>query len=111
MDAALVTAWCTGIGGIIGAITLLVRVIRYSPRLPVAEEVLLRVGELEEVVLLTASYVHTERTRAAAHGYTMAEPPDRLLAILGDSRAPQGRRLTPSPLVAVPPRRPVSADG
>jgi len=109
MDAALVTAWCTGVGGIIGAFTLLVKVITTRPRLPVAEEVLLRLGELEDVVLLTASYVHTERTRAAAHGYTMADPPERLLALLGDPDAPPGQRRRTdrpsSPLVTVPPRR------
>ena len=104
MDAALVTAWCTGIAGIIAAVAALVKIVTTRPRLPVAEEVLLRVGELEDVVLLAASYFHTERVRALAHGYTMADPPERLLALLGDPDAPAGQRRR-SPLVAVPPRR------
>lgn len=108
MDAALVTAWCTGIGGIIGAITLLVKVITTRPQLPVAEEILLRVGELEDVVLLAASYVHTARVAAAAQGFDLPDPPDRLLMLLGDPDAPPGQRRrtdrVPVLPVPVPPR-------
>lgn len=105
MDAALVTAWCTGVGGIIGAITLLVKVVTTRPRLPVAEEILLRVSELEDVVLQTAAYLHRQRVRAAAHGYVMEEPPAGLLALLGDPDAPPGmRRRTDRLDMPVPPR-------
>lgn len=105
MTAALVTAWCTGIGGIIGAVALLAKVLTTRPRIPVAEEVLLRVGELEDVVLAAAAYLHTERTRAAAHGYVLGEPPARLLQLLGDPDAPPGqRRRTDRLELPVPPR-------
>lgn len=106
MEAALVTAWCTGIGGIIGAITLLVKVITTRPRLPVAEEILLRVGELEDVILQAAAYVHRQRVRAAAQGYVLEEPPAQLLALLGDPDAPPGmRRRTDRLDLPVPPPR------
>jgi hypothetical protein len=110
VDAALVGAWCTGISGIIGSIALLVKIVTTRPRLPVAEEVLLRLGELEDVVLLTAGWLHTERTRAAAAGYKLGDPPARLLLLLGDPDAPPGqrRRTDRGPLVPVPPR---GADG
>lgn len=106
MDAALVTAWCTGIGGIIAALTLLVKVITTRPQLPVAEEILLRVGELEDVVLQAASYLHRQRVRAVAQGYVMEDPPAQLLALLGDPDAPPGmRRRTDRLDLPVPPPR------
>lgn len=105
MDAALVTAWCAGIAGIISALGVVVKIVTTRPRLPVAEEVLLRLAELEDVVLATAAYVHTERVRAAAHGYVMGEPPERLLTLLGDPDAPPGqRRRTDALQLPVPPR-------
>lgn len=103
VDAALVGAWCTGISGIIGAVAILVKIITTRPRLPVAEEVLLRVDELEDMVLAAASYIHDERVAAAASGYLMGEPPDRLLAMLGSRDAPPGQRRR-TDRITVPPR-------
>ena len=40
MDAALVTAWCTGVAGVIAAIGVVLKIVLTRPRIPVAEEVL-----------------------------------------------------------------------
>lgn len=112
MGAAEITAWCTGIAAIIAALAGLAKILTTRPRIPVAEEVLLRIGELEDVVLLAASYIHTVRVQAAAHGHVIADPPERLLLLLGDPDAPPGhRRRTDRLEMPVPPRTAGEGEG
>lgn len=75
MDAALVGAWCTGIAGILASVAVLVKIILTRPRLPVAEEVLERLSELEEQLLKYAAWMHRARMVAAAAGIELPTVP------------------------------------
>lgn len=75
MDAALVTAWCTGVAGIIAATGVVLKIVLTRPRIPVAEEVLERLAELEEGLLAWATWAHGARMAAAAAGITLPTTP------------------------------------
>lgn len=75
MDAALVTSWCTGIAAVLGAIGVVLKIILTRPRIPVAEEVLERLAELEEGLLAWAAWAHGARMAAAAAGITLPATP------------------------------------
>lgn len=75
MDASLVTAWCTGVAAVIAAIGAVLKIVLTRPRLPVAEEVLERLGELEEALLAWATWAHQSRMVAAAAGIALPAPP------------------------------------
>lgn len=75
MNAALVTAWCTGTAGVIAAIGVVLKIVLTRPRLPVAEEVLERLAELEEGLLAWATWAHGARMAAAAAGIVLPDPP------------------------------------
>jgi hypothetical protein len=109
VDAALVGAWCTGLAGIIAAIGVVVKIVLTRPRVPVAEEVLLRLAELEDVVLRWASWAHDVRVHAAAQGWDLPEVDPQLIP--GRQTAPvPGRRRTDTMDIPVPPRTRMSAD-
>ena len=103
MDAALVGAWCTGIAGIIAAMGVVVKIVLSRPRLPVAEEVLLRLAELEDVVLRWASWAHGVRVVARAQGWDLPDVDPQLVRPVRDEPAP-GRRRTDRLDLPVPPR-------
>lgn len=75
MDPALVGAWCTGLAGIIGATGVVLKIVLTRPRIPVAEEVLERLAEVEEALLGWATWAHTVRMTAAAAGMELPAPP------------------------------------
>lgn len=75
MTASLVTAWCTGLAGVIAAVGVVLKIVLTRPRLPVAEEVLERLAELEEQLLLYATWAHTVRMVAAASGIELPTVP------------------------------------
>lgn len=75
MDAALVTAWCTGVAGVIAATGVVLKIVLTRPRIPVAEEVLERLAELEEALLSWATWAHGARMAAAAAGIPLPAPP------------------------------------
>lgn len=89
MDPASVGAWFTGIGGVIVAITALVKVVTTRPRLPVAEELLEQIDELRDDVLALARWAHRQITRAAAQGVEL----DPLPEVLRGSGEREGERL------------------
>ena len=103
MDAALVGAWCTGIAGIIAAVGVVVKIVLTRPRVPVAEEVLLRLAELEDVVLRWAGWGHDVRVSAAAQGWDLPEVPEDLVPTRAHGPVP-GRRRTDRLDLPVPPR-------
>lgn len=103
MDAALVGAWCTGIAGIIGAVGVVLKIVLTRPRLPVAEEVLLRMAELEDVVLRWASWAHDARVAAAAQGFDLPDVDGDLVPARAHGPVP-GRRRTDRLELPVPPR-------
>lgn len=75
MDAGLVGAWCTGVAGIIGAVGVVLKIVISRPRIPVAEEVLERLADLEETLLAWATWAHAARMAAAAAGFDLPPPP------------------------------------
>lgn len=86
MAAAQITAWCTGIAAVIAAIGAVLKIVLTRPRLPVAEEVLERLAEVEEALLSWATWAHQARMVAAAAGIEL--PPVPL--DLGEKRTPPG---------------------
>lgn len=103
MDAALVGAWCTGIAGIIAAIGAVVKIVLSRPRVPVAEEVLLRLAELEDVVLRWASWGHDVQVFAATQGWDLPSIDPELIPHRASGPVP-GRRRTDRLDIPVPPR-------
>jgi len=103
MDAALVGAWCTGLAGILAAAGVVLKIWTTRPRVPVAEEVLLRLAELEDVVLRWASWAHDARVSAAAHGWDLPDVDSELLPHRAAGPIP-GRRRTDRLDMPVPPR-------
>lgn len=75
MDAGLVGAWCTGLAGIIAAVGVVLKIVLTRPRIPVAEEVLERLAELEEALLGWATWAHSVRMVTAAAGVHLPAPP------------------------------------
>lgn len=75
MDPALVGAWCTGVAGVIAAVGVVLKIVLTRPRLPVAEEVLERLAELEEQLLRYATWAHNVRMVAAASGIELPTVP------------------------------------
>lgn len=78
MDAAEVTAWCTGIAAIIAATGAVLKIVVSRPRLPVAEELLEQIDELRADVLALARWAHNAQATAAAEGVDLPDPPDVL---------------------------------
>lgn len=102
-------AWCTGLAGIIAAIGVVVKIVLTRPRVPVAEEVLLRLAELEDVVLRWASWAHDVRVVAVAQGWELPEVDPQLVPGRQPGPVP-GRRRTDSLNVPVPPRTRLDLD-
>lgn len=75
MDAGLVGAWCTGLAGIIAAVGVVLKIVLTRPRIPVAEEVLERLAEVEESLLAWATWAHLARMAAAAAGVQLPPTP------------------------------------
>ena len=75
MAAAEITAWWTGITAVIGAIGAVLKIVLTRPRLPVAEEVLERLAEVEEALLAWATWAHQTRMAAAAAGGELPPTP------------------------------------
>lgn len=75
MDAGLIGAWCSGVAGIIGSVGIVLKIVLTRPRIPVAEEVLERLAEVEEALLNWATWAHAARMAAAAAGITLPSPP------------------------------------
>lgn len=75
MDPAVITAWCTGIAAILAAIGAVLKIVLTRPRIPVAEEVLERLAEVEEALLRWGTWAHSARLAAAAAGITLPDPP------------------------------------
>ncbi len=96
-------AWCTGLSGVIVATGAVLRIVLTRPRVPVAEEVLLRLAELEDVVLRWATWAHGARVAAAAQGFDLPEVDPELVPGPRDAPAP-GRRRTDHLDLPVPPR-------
>lgn len=79
-------AWCTGLAGIIGAVGVVLKIILTRPRIPVAEEVLERLAEVEEALLGWATWAHTVRMICVGAGIHLpATPLD-----LAEQRDPHG---------------------
>jgi len=98
-----VGAWCTGLAGIIAAAGVVLKIWTTRPRVPVAEEVLLRLAELEDVVLRWASWAHDARVMAAAQGWDLPAVDPDLVPVRADRPVP-GRRRTDRLDLPVPPR-------
>lgn len=81
IDAAEVTAWCTGIAAIIGAIGVVLKIVVTRPRLPVAEELLEQIDELRGDLLALARWAHRAQATAAASGLELDEPPTVMRSI------------------------------
>jgi hypothetical protein len=89
MDPATVGAWCTGIASIIGAAAVLVKIVLTRPRLPVAEEILARMTEIEERLLIWAGVWHDAKATAALQGFELPELPERLRTPMHPGAPPQ----------------------
>lgn len=68
-------AWLTGLAGVIGAVGVVLKIVLTRPRIPVAEEVLERLREVEEALLGWATWAHTVRMVAAAAGIHLPSTP------------------------------------
>lgn len=77
-DAAVVTAWCMGIAGIIAAIGGVLKIVLSRPRLPVAEEVLARLKDVEDELLAWGAWGHQVMMAAATAGWDVPPIPTRL---------------------------------
>lgn len=75
MDAGLIGAVCTGLAGVIASVGVVVKIVLTRPRIPVAEEVLERLAEVEEGMLRWATWAHTARMICAAAGIELPPPP------------------------------------
>lgn len=75
MDAALVTAWCTGIAAVIAAVGAVLKIIYTRPRIPVAEEVLERLASLEDYLLAWGTWAHRVQMIAVQNGWSLPHPP------------------------------------
>jgi hypothetical protein len=75
MDAALVTAWCTGTAAVIAAVGAVLKIVFTRPRIPVAEEVLERLAQLEDYLLAYGTWAHQVRMIAVTAGMTLPVPP------------------------------------
>lgn len=80
MDAATVGALCTGVAAIIAAVGAVVKIVLTRPRLPVAEELLKRMSEIEDELLAWAGWGHTVRMLAAGQGLELPPIPGKLAA-------------------------------
>jgi len=76
MDPATVGAWTTGLAAIITAVGVVIRIVVYRPRLPVAEELLEQIDEMRTDVLALARWAHRAVSQAAAQGFDLEEPPE-----------------------------------
>lgn len=97
-DPAVISAWLVGLAGLVGAAAGLVKVVVSRPRLPVAEEVMERLHELEDVVLQMSRWIANTRAAAAMQGFDLpALPLD--LTMLGHPSAqpPKPEKETPTP--------------
>ncbi len=96
-------ALCTGIAGIIAAIGVVVKIVLTRPRVPVAEEMLLQLAELRDVVLRWASWAHDVQVVAHSQGWDLPEVDPDLVPGRRDAPVP-GRRRTDRLDLPVPPR-------
>lgn len=78
LDAAQITALCTGVAAIIAATGAVLKIVFSRPRLPVAEELLEQLDELRADVLALARWAHNAQATAAAEGVELPDPPDVL---------------------------------
>jgi len=75
VDAGLIGAWGTAVAGVIGSVGIVLKIVLTRPRIPVAEEVLERLAEVEEALLAWATWAHLARMAAAAAGVTLPATP------------------------------------
>ena len=75
MDPSVITAWCMGVAAVIGAVAGVLKIVLTRPRLPVAEEVMERLTDLEEQLLGYAAWAHGARMAAAAAGIDLPPLP------------------------------------
>lgn len=80
MDAATIGALGTGAAAIIAAIGAVIKIVLTRPRLPVAEELLERMSEIESELLAWAGWGHTVRMLAAGQGIDLPPIPGKLAA-------------------------------
>jgi hypothetical protein len=88
--AAEITAAGTAVAAILGGLAAVVKIVLSRPKMPVAEEILEQLADVQGELLKLAAWAHDAQMVAAAAGLELPEPPDSI-KLLGRRPGEGGR--------------------